>query len=54
MADYKRYKIYIAGHNGMVGSAIKKNLEVAGYENLIYRNSSELNLIRQIEVEEFF
>lgn len=51
---YKNKKIYIAGHSGMVGSAIKRKLEVNGYTNLIYRDLSELNLIRQTEVEEFF
>ena len=52
--DYKNKKIYIAGHRGMVGSAIKRNLEAVGYRNLVYRDSSELNLIRQAEVEKFF
>jgi GDP-L-fucose synthase len=54
MADYKNYKIYIAGHKGMVGSAIKKELGSAGYKNLIYRDLSELDLTRQLEVEKFF
>lgn len=47
-------KVYIAGHNGMVGSAIKNELEKSSYKNLILKNSKELNLIRQTEVEEFF
>ena len=38
----------------MVGSAIKRELEARGYKNIITRNLSELNLIRQIEVEKFF
>lgn len=50
----KNKKIYIAGHSGMVGSAIKRKLEAGGYSNLIYRDLSELNLVRQTEVEEFF
>ncbi len=47
-------KIYIAGHNGMVGSAVKRKLEKENYNNLIYKSSSDLNLIRQDEVEKFF
>lgn len=55
MSDYYKDKtIYIAGHAGMVGSAIKRKLESEGYTNLIYRKLSELNLIRQTEVEAFF
>ena len=47
-------KIYIAGHRGLVGSAIVKNLLSKGYTNLIYRTHEELDLINQIEVEKFF
>jgi GDP-L-fucose synthase len=47
-------KIYIAGHNGMVGSAIKRKLELEGYNNIITRTSSELNLINQSSVSNFF
>lgn len=54
MNNLKNKKIYIAGHNGMVGSAIKKELEKKDYKNLILRDSKELDLIRQREVEEFF
>ncbi len=55
MSDlYKDKTIYIAGHTGMVGSAIKRKLESEGYTNLIYRKLSELNLVRQTEVEAFF
>jgi GDP-L-fucose synthase len=54
MADYRNHKIYIAGHKGMVGSAIKRELESAEYENLVYRDLAELDLTRQLEVEEFF
>lgn len=47
-------KIYIAGHKGLVGSAIWKNLMAKGYTNLIGRSSSELNLIDTVAVNEFF
>ena len=46
-------KIYVAGHRGMVGSAICRALEKAGYTNLIYRTSSELDLRNQDEVSKF-
>lgn len=47
-------KIYIAGHRGMVGSAIVRNLKEKGYSNLIYRTHEELDLTNQSEVEAFF
>ena len=47
-------KIYVAGHRGMVGSAILRELKKQGYENVITRTRAELNLIRQAEVEKFF
>ena len=47
-------KIFIAGHNGMVGSAIWRNLESKGYTNLIGRSSKELDLRNQAQVEAFF
>jgi GDP-L-fucose synthase len=47
-------KIYIAGHRGMVGSAIKRNLESKGYINLMCRSHSELDLTDQQAVNEFF
>lgn len=50
----KDAKIYIAGHRGMVGSAIERNLVAQGYTNIITRTSSELDLRRQADVEEFF
>jgi GDP-L-fucose synthase len=50
----KNSKIYIAGHRGLVGSAIVKNLESKGYTNLVYRTHNELDLTKQNEVEEFF
>ncbi len=50
----KQDKIYIAGHRGMVGSAIKNKLEQEGFDNLIYRTSTELDLRNQAEVNSFF
>ncbi len=50
----KSSKIYIAGHNGMVGSAIWRKLEGLGFTNLIGRSSKELDLTRQEQVEAFF
>ena len=47
-------KIYVAGHNGMVGSAIVANLKSKGYTNIISRTSTELNLINQEDVARFF
>lgn len=50
----KNSKIYVAGHRGLVGSAIVKNLESKGYSNLIYRTHKELDLTNQKAVEDFF
>jgi GDP-L-fucose synthase len=47
-------KIYIAGHKGLVGSAIVKNLESKGYTNLVYRTHKELDLLDSIAVAKFF
>ncbi len=47
-------KIYIAGHRGLVGSAIVKNLKSKGYTNLVFRTHNELDLTSQQEVENFF
>jgi GDP-L-fucose synthase len=47
-------KIYIAGHQGMVGSAIQRNLSAKGFTNFTYRSHEELNLTRQADVEAFF
>ncbi|MCY7346024.1 MAG: GDP-L-fucose synthase [Pyrinomonadaceae bacterium] len=52
--SWRNKKIYIAGSGGMVGSAVGKNLESKGYNNLVRRTSKELNLINQAEVESFF
>lgn len=46
--------IYVAGHRGMVGSAIVRELVRQGYTNIITRTHSELDLCRQTEVEDFF
>ena len=54
MALSKTSKIYIAGHHGLVGSAIWKNLEARGYSQLIGRNHSELDLTNQQAVDDFF
>lgn len=50
----KGSKIYVAGHRGMVGSAIVRELERQGYTNIITRTHQELDLLRQEEVERFF
>jgi GDP-L-fucose synthase len=50
----KSAKIYIAGHRGMVGSAILRKLESEGFDNIITRTSSELDLRNQADVRAFF
>ncbi len=50
----KNGKIYVAGHRGMVGSAIVRELEKEGYHNIVTRTHRELDLRRQVQVEEFF
>jgi GDP-L-fucose synthase len=50
----KGSKIYIAGHNGLVGSAIKRNLEKKGFENLVYKTRKELDLMNEKAVRNFF
>ena len=50
----KNSKIYVAGHRGMVGSAIVRRLRELGYDNIITRTHHELDLTRQDEVEKFF
>ena len=50
----KKAKIYVAGHTGLVGSAIVKNLKSKGYQNIIGRTHQELNLTSQQEVRDFF
>ena len=50
----KNAKIYVAGHRGMVGSAIARMLEKMGYTDIITKTHQELDLCRQQEVEDFF
>lgn len=50
----KESKIYVAGHRGLVGSSIMKQLRSEGYENLIARTSSELDLRNQQQTDDFF
>jgi GDP-L-fucose synthase len=50
----KHKKIYIAGHKGMVGSAILRNLQAKGFNNIVFRSFSELNLLVQADVNAFF
>ncbi|MCB0496660.1 MAG: GDP-L-fucose synthase [Cyclobacteriaceae bacterium] len=50
----KSAKIYVAGHRGMVGSAIVRKLEAEGYKNLILKTSKELDLRNQQQVKDFF
>lgn len=50
----KTAKIYVAGHRGMVGSALVRRLKKEGYEHLLLRTSREMDLRRQNEVEQFF
>jgi len=57
MANHSKYlnkKIYVAGHSGMVGSAITNELKKRGFKNLILKEYPGLDLIRQNEVEKFF
>ena len=50
----KESKIYVAGHRGMVGSAIVRELQRQGYTNIITRTHADLDLCRQADVEAFF
>jgi GDP-L-fucose synthase len=50
----KEAKIYVAGHRGMVGSAIVRKLQSLGYTNLLLKTSAELDLRDQVKVAEFF
>jgi len=52
--NYKEKKIYLAGHTGMVGSAIKRRFEEDGYRNLLVKDFPGLNLMRQDETEKLF
>ncbi|HQO89793.1 MAG TPA: NAD-dependent epimerase/dehydratase family protein, partial [Chitinophagales bacterium] len=50
----KDAKIYVAGHNGMVGSAIVRKLKADGYTNILTASSKELNLISQADTNAWF
>jgi GDP-L-fucose synthase len=50
----KHSRIYVAGHKGLVGSAILRKLNAEGYDNLITRSHQDLDLMRQADVEAFF
>ena len=50
----KNSKIYVAGHTGMVGSAICRVLASQGYTNMVTQTHKELDLCRQMDVEHFF
>lgn len=50
----KNAKIYVAGHGGLVGSALVRNLQSNGFTNIVGRRSKELDLTRQADVESFF
>jgi GDP-L-fucose synthase len=50
----RKSKIYIAGHNGMVGSAIHRNLKSRGFDNFLMRTFQELDLTQQPDVDKFF
>ena len=50
----KNSKIYVAGHHGLVGSAIWNNLKSRGYDNLVGRSHKELDLLDPLAVKKFF
>jgi len=50
----KNSKIFVAGHKGLAGSAIVRNLQSRGYTNIITKNKNQLDLRSQVEVSEFF
>jgi GDP-L-fucose synthase len=50
----KDAKIYVAGHRGLVGSSIVRKLRLEGYNNILFKTKEELDLRRQVDVEEFF
>ncbi|MBE0551548.1 MAG: GDP-L-fucose synthase [Ignavibacterium sp.] len=54
MDNLKNKKVYLAGHTGMVGSAILRELESRGYKNIIHKDLSKLDLRNQSEVQKFF
>ena len=54
MALDNNSKIYLAGHNGLVGSAIWNNLKLRAYNNLVGRSHKKLDLTDQVAVKQFF
>ena len=54
MSQHLNQKIYVAGHRGMVGSAIVRNLMAQGYSNIVTRTHAELDLTNQLAVKNFF
>ena len=54
MARNKEAPVYVAGHNGMVGSAIVRRLRALGYANIVTRTRAELDLLDQAAVAAFF
>jgi len=54
MSTERNQKIYVAGHRGMVGSAIVRNLEAKGFTNIITRTHAQLDLTNQADVQAFF
>ena len=51
---HKDSKVYVAGHRGLVGSALVRNLRSRGFNNLVLKTRQELDLTRQVDVESFF
>src|ERR1700744_5071385 len=47
-------RIYVAGHSGLVGSAIVRRLRLEGFDHLLVRNHAELDLTSQVQTEKFF
>lgn len=54
MPNDLNHKIYVAGHRGMVGSAIVRHLQAKGFTNIVTRSHSELDLTNQVAVQDFF
>ena len=50
----KNSKIFVAGHRGLVGSAIVRTLQENGYDNIVTKTRSEVDLLNQPQVEDFF
>ncbi len=53
MKSYQNLKIYLAGHNGMVGNALMKHLKKNGYKNILFKSRKELNLLNESKVNKF-